>query len=53
LARVRNPNPEIAKLENRSMPDSLRDYETFRHENPFEKTEESHPGHASEKKGAA
>ena len=53
LARVRNPNPEIAKLENRTMPDSLRDYESFRHENPFEETGESHPGHAPEKKGAA
>jgi len=48
LARVRNPNPAIAKVEGRSEPDSLRDYERFRHENPFE----SHghgEGHAPEK----
>jgi molybdopterin-containing oxidoreductase family iron-sulfur binding subunit len=48
LAKVRNPNPAIAKAEGRSEPDSLRDYERFRHENPFE----SHghgEGHAPEK----
>jgi len=38
LARIRNPNTEIvdAKIEGRSGPDSLRDYERHRHENPFE-----------------
>ena len=36
LARVRNPNPAIAKAEGRGEPDSLRDYERFRHESPFE-----------------
>ncbi len=36
LARIRNPNPEIAKIEGRTQPDTLRDYERFRHESPFE-----------------
>jgi molybdopterin-containing oxidoreductase family iron-sulfur binding subunit len=53
LARVRNPNPEIAKLEGRETPDSMRDYEKFRHENPFHEHGESHAGHDGEKKGAA
>jgi molybdopterin-containing oxidoreductase family iron-sulfur binding subunit len=36
LARIRNPNPAVTKLEGRgSDPDSLRDYEFFRKENPF------------------
>ncbi len=51
LARVRNPNPAIAKAEGRGEPDSIRDYERFRHENPFE----SHghgEGHAPEKHAA-
>jgi len=40
LARVRNPNPAMpdAKAE----PDSLRDYERFRHENPFEEHGSGH-----------
>jgi Fe-S-cluster-containing dehydrogenase component len=37
LARVRNPNPVISALEGRDIPDSLRDYERHRHENPFDK----------------
>jgi MoCo/4Fe-4S cofactor protein with predicted Tat translocation signal len=53
LARIRNPNPEIqdAKLEGRSGPDSIRDYERHRHENPF-KTE-SHGDSHGEKKSAS
>jgi molybdopterin-containing oxidoreductase family iron-sulfur binding subunit len=41
LARVRNPNPAMPDA--KSAPDSLRDYERFRHENPF--TDESGHGH--------
>ena len=47
LARIRNPNPEI---EGRSEPDSLRDYERHRHENPFKS---SHGDSHGEKKSAA
>ena len=43
LARIRNPNPAMPDA--KPMPDSLRDYELFRHENPF--TE----GHAAPKNG--
>jgi MoCo/4Fe-4S cofactor protein with predicted Tat translocation signal len=48
LARIRNPNPAMpdAKL----VPDSLRDYERFRHENPFE---EHGSGHGHDDKHAA
>jgi MoCo/4Fe-4S cofactor protein with predicted Tat translocation signal len=49
LARIRNPNPAVLAIEKRkAMPDSLRDYERFRHENPFE----SH-GHDHDSKHAA
>ena len=33
LARIRNPNPAMPDA--KSTPDSIRDYEKFRHENPF------------------
>jgi MoCo/4Fe-4S cofactor protein with predicted Tat translocation signal len=52
LARIRNPNPEIAKLEGRTQPDTLRDYERFRHESPFE-THGSGATPAAEKHAAA
>ncbi len=41
LARIRNPNPAMPDA--KSAPDSIRDYERFRHENPF--TDESGHGH--------
>ncbi len=58
LARIRNPNPAIATMEGRKAPDSIRDYERFRHENPFETPghgggHEAHPNAAASKKGAA
>ena len=58
LARIRNPHPDIARLEGREGPDSLRDYERYRHENPLEETghgtghDEKHAARAVEK-GAA
>jgi molybdopterin-containing oxidoreductase family iron-sulfur binding subunit len=48
LARVRNPNPALAKAEGRGEPDSLRDYERFRHESPFEQHGHGE-GHSPEK----
>ena len=54
LARIRNPNPAIVKLEGRKLedgPDTLRDYERHRHENPFK--EHGHPSGNDEKKHAA
>ena len=39
LARIRNPNPAMPNA--RTTPDSLRDYELFRHESPFQTA----PGH--------
>ena len=61
LARIRNPNPAVATLEGRgSGPDSLRDYEFFRKENPFnEETghgqghEANHDARGAGQKGAA
>lgn len=54
LARVRNPNPAIVKLEGRKLedgPDTLRDYERHRHENPFK--EHGHGSGQEAKKHAA
>ena len=48
LARVRNPNPKMP--ESPKTPDSQRDYERFRHENPFE---EHGAGHGHDEKHAA
>ncbi|MSU34846.1 MAG: 4Fe-4S dicluster domain-containing protein [Pedosphaera sp.] len=45
LARVRNPNPAMPNA--RSMPDSLRDYELFRHESPFQPAPGHDPGHGA------
>jgi molybdopterin-containing oxidoreductase family iron-sulfur binding subunit len=45
LAKVRNPNPAVAALEKRTAPDSLRDYEKFRHENPFNQQSHGHDDH--------
>jgi len=45
LARIRNPNPALATVEGRNTPDTLRDYDRFRHENPFE-SHGSGEGHA-------
>jgi len=44
LARIRNPNPAVAALEKRTTPDTQRDYERFRHENPFEEKSHGHEG---------
>jgi MoCo/4Fe-4S cofactor protein with predicted Tat translocation signal len=54
LARIRNPNPAIVKLEGRKLedgPDTLRDYERHRHESPFK--EHGQPTGNHEKKHAA
>jgi len=54
LARIRNPNPAMVKLEGRKAdegPDSLRDYERHRHENPFE--QHGHGAGHEEKHAAA
>jgi molybdopterin-containing oxidoreductase family iron-sulfur binding subunit len=48
LARIRNPNPAMPDA--KGVPDSLRDYERFRHENPFE---EHGKGHGHDDKHAA
>lgn len=53
LARIRNPHPELAGLEKRAEPDSLRDYDRFRHESPFREPGKSEGGAAESKHGAA
>ena len=57
LARIRNPNPAVTALEGRGAnPDSMRDYELFRHENPFKEShghEEKHAALGGERKGGA
>jgi molybdopterin-containing oxidoreductase family iron-sulfur binding subunit len=57
LARIRNPNPAVTALEGRGIyPDSLRDYELFRHENPLKEGHEAQEKHAAlggERKGDA
>ena len=40
LARIRNPNPLMPDA--KGAPDTLRDYERFRHENPFEEYGKGH-----------
>jgi molybdopterin-containing oxidoreductase family iron-sulfur binding subunit len=40
LARIRNPNPLMPDA--KGAPDTLRDYERFRHENPFEEHGKAH-----------
>jgi len=51
LAKIRNPNAAVAALEKRTTPDTQRDYERFRHENPFEEKSHGH-GHEGEKHAA-
>ena len=55
LARIRNPNPAVSTLEGRGADtDSMRDYELFRHENPFKEAsghDEKHAALGGERKG--
>lgn len=57
LARIRNPNAAVTALEGRGLyPDSLRDYELFRHENPLKEghgAQEKHAALGGERKGDA
>ena len=52
LARIRNPNPAMPDTQIIKEPDSIRDYERIRHENPFKGHGHGAPG-AHEPAGAA